>query len=132
MLRRRWMRSWKVLVGDVRTILKRSARGRAPLAERTMPRAPKAKRAKPSAPPAFGPPPTVNLLHAADIERRAGLALDLVDGDAVGQFDELEAVIGHVDHAEVRDDAIHDAHARQRQRAFFENLVLVALRDVFH
>lgn len=51
-------------------------------------------------------------------------------------FDQLQSLLGHVDHAEVRNDAIHHAHTRQRQRALGQDLhvfgAVLFLGGVFH
>uniref|UniRef100_A0A0N4ZXT0 PE-PGRS family protein n=1 Tax=Parastrongyloides trichosuri TaxID=131310 RepID=A0A0N4ZXT0_PARTI len=63
-----------------------------------------------------------------------GLGRDLVQSDAVGQFDQLQArtVRLDVEDGQVGDDAVDHARAGQRQGAFLQNLGRAVLGDVIH
>ena len=52
--------------------------------------------------------------------------------DTRGELDEHEPVVGHVDDGEVGDDAVDDAPAGERQRAFVDDLGRAVLGDVLH
>ena len=78
-----------------------------------------------------------NLQHGlqviGNLEGGLGLGLDLLDGDAVGNLNQSEAVGEvHVEDIEISDDAADTGRAGQRELALLDNLGVTLLVSVFH
>ena len=66
------------------------------------------------------------------MQRHAGLFDRFLAAHAIRKFHQLQAIGGHVEHAQLGDDAVHHAHAGQRQGALGDDLRGAGLGDVLH
>src|SRR3989344_4797369 len=74
----------------------------------------------------------VLIWRSGELDVRARLGAHLFLRHAGRQLEALEALGRHVEHAQLGDDAVDHTHARQRQRALLQQLVLAVLGRVLH